>query len=58
MVSIPEEQEFHDRRSDDSESDGDVDSEATDKEQNMTENPECSPFSNVEDSVMWSIFMG
>jgi len=45
------EQEFNDRQSDDSDSDGDGDSEATDKERNMNENPECSQFGNVGDSV-------
>jgi len=58
MVPVPGEQEFNDRRSDDHDSDGDVDTEATDKEWNVNENPECSRFSNVGDSVTRSLFMG
>jgi len=57
IVPVPGEQEFNDRRSDYSDSDGYVDSEATDKEQNVNENPECSPFGNVGDSVTRSLFM-
>jgi len=34
-----------------------VDSEATDKERNVKENPEGSPFGNVGDSVMRALFM-
>jgi len=48
---------FTDRQSDDSVSDGDVDSEGTDKERNVNENLECSPFGNVGDSVTQSLFM-
>jgi len=58
MVPVPGEQEFNDRRSDDSDSDGDVDLEATDKEWNVNENPECSPFDNVGDSGTRSLFIG
>ena len=58
MVPVPGEQKFNDRQSDDSDSDGDVDSEAINKDQNMNENPECSPFGNVRDSVMRLLFMG
>jgi len=58
MVPVPGEQEFNDRRSDDRGSDGNVDSEATDKERNVNENAECSLCSNVGDSVTWSLYIG
>jgi len=58
IVPVPGEQEFHDRQSDDSDSDRDVESEATDKERNVNENPECSPFGHVGDSVTRLLFMG
>jgi len=58
MVPVLVEQEFNNRRSDDGDSDRNMDSEATDKERNVNENPECSPFGNVGDSVTQSLFMG
>jgi len=58
MVPVPGEQEFNDRRSDNSDSKGYVDSEATDKERNVNENPECSSFGNVGDSATLSYIYG